>query len=101
MTRPQPHSMDVDESPLRTRDLTDAPELERLLDRYGVAFICANPQILSPTYTPSDPAPSRPQARLDRLTAGYRILDEIYAPDPVRLGRRASRPRDAYGARHP
>ena len=61
-----------------TRGRTDEPELVGLLDHYGIAFVCAYPQILFESC--ADLGPDSAQGRLDRMLEGYQILSEIYAP---------------------
>ena len=85
----------------------DYSHAERLLDQYGIAYICRNPGILfgdenrarpdqtkppycdhldapsaDPPYAPTPTAspPHSVEELLYRITQAYRILDEIYAP---------------------
>jgi len=71
------------------RGSSGQPEVERLLDRYGIAFVCAYPEILFPGEVHS--RPGSPQMRLARMLEGYRILEEIYAPYPTDPGQSGGR----------
>jgi hypothetical protein len=76
-------------------------EAERMLERYGLAYVCQAPEILygqlpmherrvhvTPTYQPyhqrAMPLPSVPCAADDdlfaRVVGAYRVLDHIFAP---------------------
>ena len=58
----------------------DYAQIERMLDTYGVAYVCANPGLLLGNSIQPDLGPDRPHLRLDRMLASYRVLAEIYAP---------------------
>lgn len=79
--------------------LGNEPGPEHLLDRYGIAFVCANPQILLPTCTGPLVVPNEPQERLECLLAGYRLLDEIYAPHTLKTDRSRSKAYEVSGIR--
>ena len=66
---------------------------ERMLDRYGVGYICAHPEILFDGGYLLPPAGAwRNQSNLaDRLNEAYAILREVYAPHASSAFHRSAR----------
>ena len=68
----------------------DYAQIERMLDNYGLAYVCTNPEILLANVMQPDPGSDQPHQRLERMLEGYRLLADIYSPRPEHGDRRVN-----------